>query len=124
MSEIFSFDKDAVRAAFADAIRAEVTKMLVANAVISEIQSAVKKAFEKNWVTNKNSYIEQEVQLALNNALWQAVNKAVSESGISDMIQQIATEHISSDEFKESLRKRTIESIRQTTFYIKPMTEE
>jgi ActR/RegA family two-component response regulator len=122
--KLISVDADAVKAAFAEAVKDEATKLLREAANMQDIRAAILAAFQKRWHGDKNTWIEDTARTALDQCMWRAVESAITEAGLQAMIESIVREHIAGPEFKEALTRRVIESVETTTFYVKPKPDD
>lgn len=121
--KILTIDKQAVKDAFDEAIRKEATAVIKAATSVEDIARTIREAFAMRWGADRNTWLEQSVREALQTALWSSVKGAIEASGVDDMIRTAVVEHIGTPEFSEAIKRRAIETVKSTTFYVKPETE-
>lgn len=117
---ILSIDKQAVKDAFAEAIRKEATAVIKTATAGEDIARTIREAFAKRWTSDRDTWLEQSVRDAMQQALWSSVQDAIKEAGAADMIKAAVVEHVSTPEFAEAIKQRAIETVKSTTFYVKP----
>lgn len=122
-NNILSIDKETIIAAFTAAIQKEATAAIKQATQGEDIAKTIREAFLKKWGSDRDSWIENEVKAALHQAMWQSVRSVMESSGINEMLTKAVSEYISTPEFAESIKRRAIETVRETTFYIKPQPE-
>lgn len=113
-------DEKSVREAFQQAIADQLAAFIRQSTITEEVKAAIEKGFAKNWTTGRDNWLQENVQAGMNQAMWSAVGEAIKAAGIEDMIKSIVTEHVNTPEFKEALTRRTLQTVRETTFYVKP----
>lgn len=117
---ILSIDKQVVKEAFAEAIRKEATAVIKAAVAGDDIARTIREAFAKRWASDRDNWLEQSVRDAMQQALWSSVQDAIKESGVAEMIKAAVVEHVSTPEFAAAIKQRAIETVKSTTFYVKP----
>ena len=119
-----SFDKDMIVAAFNENIKLITTSMIKEAVSQDSLKETIVGALKKKWLSDKDTYLETEIRDAMHHALWKSVQKAMEEAGILEYITQVAKEFMITDEFKKTVAERVAETIKTTTFFVKPTKTE
>lgn len=75
-------------------------------------------------MSDKDNRLETSAREALGTAMWRTIQDVIEQAGIKEMVAVIVRDHIETDEFKESLKQRTIDAVKSTTFYVKGFPAE
>ena len=117
---LLTIDKQALKDAFAEAIRKEATAVIKEATVGQDIGRTIRDAFAKKWESDRDNWLEQSVRQAMRDALWSSVQDAIKEAGVENMIKAAVVEHINTPEFAAAIKQRAIEAVKGTTFCVKP----
>jgi 5-methylthioribose kinase len=123
-SEMLSIDKDQLKTALKEVIEREVTNVVKLSLQEDKVAEVIRYAFNKSWRDNSDTWLEESIKTSANSILHQAVRESLEAAGIPAMVDAAIKEFIETDEFKTSLKERALQTVRDTTFFVRPVEED
>lgn len=123
-SELLSIDKDQLKAALQVVVEREATAIVKLTLQSDGIAAVIRGAFNKSWNDRRDSWLEESIKGSMQNIMYQAVQKSLEDAGIPAMIDTLIKDFITTDEFKDTLKERALQTVKETTFFVRPPKED
>ena len=117
---VVSVDKEQLKTVLREVIEREVTAVVKNGMTVEDVAGVIRGAFNKSWTDNRDSWLEESIKTVTSNIMYQAVQKSLEAAGITELVDAVIKDFISTDDFKNNLKERALATVRETTFYVRP----
>lgn len=122
-SELLSIDKEQLKVALQAVVEREVTAVVKLAMEDDGVAAVIRGAFNKTWRNERDTWLEENIKNVTSNILYQAVLKSLEDAGIPALVDAAIKDFIATDEFKDQLKERALQTVKETTFYVRPDKE-
>ena len=120
--ETLKLEMTEIKEIFLKSIKDEASRIVTTMAKDDAIIQRIRAAFDKRWHfgtgNDEGEWLEQGIREACANVMYRAIQQAVEESGMEEIVKQIAADRINSDEFKVKLTEQINSQLDKSSFHV------